>query len=141
MNNLNNYKESFFVLAKRMQFEGFESPEYVIEKWRNLVEEMKNGYLGIQIDLENDLDIIREPIQTFLVDPELNRLEAHKSFRESIENLDSEFLKISFEHPRWKKENDFRWWKNRILKFGSKEYVDFLNTHMEEELKISIVII
>ena len=132
------YGEAFMALSKRVGTKYPETPYQAIEEWESLVEQMKNGYSSIQPELEHDLELIREPIETFLVDPNLSQFDDHQEFRRMIEDLDNEFLKISIEHPEWKRNNDFRWWGNRILKYGSKEYADFLNAHLDKSLGIVV---
>ena len=135
------YGEAFIALSKRMGAEYPETPYLAIEEWTDLVEQIKSGYQSIQSELENDLELIREPIETFLVDPYLNQFIDHQEFKRQIENLDKEFLSISFEHPNWNKNENFKWWSNRILKYGSKEYADFLNAHFDKNLGILIGIV
>jgi hypothetical protein len=132
------YGEAFMALSKRIGARYPETPYQAIEEWESLVEQMKNGYSSIQPELEHDLELIREPIETFLVDPSLSQFDDHQEFRRRIVDLDNEFLRMSIEHPEWKRNNDFRWWGKRILKFGSKEYADFLNAHLDKSLGIVV---
>jgi hypothetical protein len=132
------YGEAFMALSRRMGAQYPETPYQAIEEWESLVEQMKNGYSSVQPELEYDLELIREPIETFLVDPNLSQFPDHQEFKKSIEVLDNKFLEISIERPDWKRSEDFRWWSNRILKYGSKDYADFMNAHLDKSLGIVV---
>ncbi|WP_347156740.1 hypothetical protein [Pontibacter chitinilyticus] len=133
-----DYSKVFMALSKRIGAKYLDTSYQAIEEWESLVEQMKNGYHGIQPELEHDLELIREPIETFLVDPNLGQFNDHQEFKGRIEALDTEFIKISIEHPEWKRKNDFRWWSSRILKYGAKKYANFMNAHLDKNLGIVV---
>ena len=135
------YGEAFLALSRRMDVTYPDSPYGAIEAWTALVEQMKKGYSSIQPELEHDLELIREPIETFLADPNLCQFYDLQEFKRRIEELDKEFLKISVGPPAWKRNDDFRWWGNRILKYGSEAYADFLNAHLDKSLGIVVEIV
>jgi hypothetical protein len=66
-------------------------------------------------ELDNDLDVVREPIATFLVADDLLVFPEHIEFINCIESFDGKFKELTVEHPLdGPKRIDFRWWQDRM---------------------------
>jgi len=130
------YLEEFSGLAERQLRERL-GPNDIIHKWSSLIEEIKGGYCSIHVELEHDLELIRGPIDTFIVDDNLNMLPDHQVFKDKISNLDQQYLELTQEYPKWKHLGG-KWWSTRILKYASKEYVNFLYSHGVKDAGLTI---
>lgn len=123
------YGRKFGDLAER-QLSKRVFPNDFIEEWSGLIETVEGGYCYSHIDLDYDLESIREPIDTFLVDDVLNTYPEHETFINIIQQLDQQYLALTQELPQWKSKG--KWWESRILKSACKEYADFLRVYVQE---------
>lgn len=107
------YETAFCALAKRMHFERHTSPNTAIALWKTVIYELEAGLCPWELD--NDLDMVREPIATFLVANDLLVFPEHIEFINCIESLDGKFKELTVEHPLdGPKRIDFRWWQDRM---------------------------
>lgn len=136
------YRAAFQVLAHRMNFDFPQTPYEAVKEWKELVDSIKEGYSFVQPELDYDLGSIREPIEMFLVSADLAPFEEHILFKTLIQKIDEAFKVLSEEHPIWAKSNkSFRWWENRVLKYGSEEYADSINNYFGQELGFKVKIV
>jgi hypothetical protein len=109
------YQTAFYALAKRMHFEQHTSPDTVIALWKTVVYELEAGLYPHPCELDNDLDVVREPIATFFVADDLTVFPEHMNFINCIKSFDEKFKELTVERPLdGPKRMDFRWWQDRV---------------------------
>ncbi len=91
----------------------FDSPSYLIETWKEIVESGYNYNFSVY-DWQNDISI-RNIIELILNDDNIKKLEYfYSNFKTQIESIDNELLKITFDFNNQNLLNE-NWWLNRDL--------------------------
>jgi hypothetical protein len=111
------YLNAFKALAQRMHFDRHLAPDVAVAGWQTVIDELKVTTDSHPCELDNDLDVVREPIETFLVADELGLFPEHAYFAQCIRVLDTEFKALTVQQVGRDERTDFRWWEDRVPKY------------------------
>ncbi|GAB3831754.1 hypothetical protein GCM10028821_22090 [Hymenobacter jeollabukensis] len=101
------------------------SPTEALGRWQELIQEILAGYCDIPPELDNDLDVAREPLEHALHQVALLALPERQLFAQHIQALDEVFKSVTVEHPEWGRNDATHWWEGRVLTFAGREYRNF----------------
>jgi hypothetical protein len=111
------YLNAFQALAQRMHFDRHLAPNVAVADWQTVIDELKVTTDSYPCELDNDLDVVREPLETFLIAEQLALFPEHAYFAQCIRALDTEFKVLTVQQVGRDKRTDFRWWKDRVPKY------------------------
>lgn len=97
------------------------SPFGALDGWKELIDDIEDGYNWVAPELHNDLDLSRSYIQELIESKVLMQFQEHVLFTKLVSELDDRFKELSIENPKWR--NIGSWWHQRLLKKGTNEYL------------------
>lgn len=116
------YIKAFQTLSKKaLKGKTAVHPFGALDGWKELIEEIEDGYSWVAPELHNDLDNSRTYIQELIESKELIQFPEHNHFIRLINELDDKFRELSIENPKW--HSIGYWWHQRLLKKGTIEYL------------------
>ena len=111
------YLSAFRALAQRMRFDDHSTPDGAIAAWQQVIDELKAAIDEHPCELDNDLDVVREPLETFLVADDLAPFPERAYFTQCIRSLDADFNALTVPWEAAGERTDFRWWHDRVPKY------------------------
>ena len=112
------------------------TPKEHIQNWLEVEEEIEGGYNWIPPELDNEVGMVRDPIQKLIENKELKPFKEHEEFIKSIEEIDDRIKVNCHVNKRFKTRY---WWDDIVLKEAREVYCNFAWIQYKH-LKVKLII-